>query len=177
MSCGKLKNYVVYHLVPTSNHNANVLVYFSDYVVYHLVPTSNHNRIQQRKGNRVVVYHLVPTSNHNCVNLASTEMRVVYHLVPTSNHNTLFVCLFTCALFIILFLHQTTTDLRFVKSSQSCLSSCSYIKPQPSHRHGTRKMVVYHLVPTSNHNLLLVVFAFLSLFIILFLHQTTTNKR
>ena len=35
-------------------------------------------------------------------------------------------------LFIILFLHQTTTAGRKCPFSRCCLSSCSYIKPQPS---------------------------------------------
>ena len=34
----------------------------------------------------------------------------------------------------------------------SCLSSCSYIKPQPNTMEKSMLSVVYHLVPTSNHN-------------------------
>ena len=34
-------------------------------------------------------------------------------------------------LFIILFLHQTTTYTQSTAPRLSCLSSCSYIKPQP----------------------------------------------
>ena len=78
-------------------------------------------------------------------------------------------------LFIILFLHQTTTIVSFLLSFPSCLSSCSYIKPQlaePSHGIG---VVVYHLVPTSNHNTELDSALKDRLFIILFLHQTTTS--
>ena len=57
-------------------------------VVYHLVPTSNHNETVQLKEVNEVVYHLVPTSNHNRVLSISSEKIVVYHLVPTSNHNS-----------------------------------------------------------------------------------------
>ena len=56
-------------------------------VVYHLVPTSNHNVLGGLGILNGVVYHLVPTSNHNCPPAKSLESRVVYHLVPTSNHN------------------------------------------------------------------------------------------
>ena len=34
---------VVYHLIPTSNHNHNRMVTLLRLVVYHLIPTSNHN--------------------------------------------------------------------------------------------------------------------------------------
>ena len=56
---------------------------------------------------------------------------VVYHLVPTSNHNLSTKVLTFCELFIILFLHQTTTLCHYFSASCCCLSSCSYIKPQP----------------------------------------------
>ena len=55
-----------------------------------------------------------------------------------------------------------------------CLSSCSYIKPQLFVGHYYAVAVVYHLVPTSNHNLRNRTHFFRGLFIILFLHQTTT---
>ena len=77
-------------------------------------------------------------------------------------------------LFIILFLHQTTTQKRYRIQNTGCLSSCSYIKPQQYRRDTEYRIVVYHLVPTSNHNHEAVCSFFLWLFIILFLHQTTT---
>ena len=121
-----------------------------------------------------VVYHLVPTSNHNMPIYSEYRTKVVYHLVPTSNHNPhpagspggqLFIILFLhqtttavpklvfCArLFIILFLHQTTTPVNKIVGIS----------------------VVYHLVPTSNHNRYRNYPKDYLLFIILFLHQTTT---
>ena len=122
------------------------------WVVYHLVPTSNHNRATMPRMRARVVYHLVPTSNHNPTLHQYILTIVVYHLVPTSNHNlgscaayfqTLFIILFlhqttttfcpsyrATSLFIILFLHQTTTLCAFRRECVCCLSSCSYIKPQ-----------------------------------------------
>ena len=81
-----------------------------------------------------------------------------------------------CLLFIILFLHQTTTQKRSLVRFIRCLSSCSYIKPQPRHEvllavgalfiilflHQTTTMPIYSEYRTK-------------LFIILFLHQTTTD--
>ena len=143
-------------------------------VVYHLVPTSNHNTKHAVKRLRHVVYHLVPTSNHNVIEVLDVELVVVYHLVPTSNHNLFPSVITILQLFIILFLHQTTTVMVALMSAICCLSSCSYIKPQlcgfSSHslccclsscsyikpQHLVKAhfgiSVVYHLVPTSNHN-------------------------
>ena len=123
---------------------------------------------------RVVVYHLVPTSNHNQQCRLLRHCPVVYHLVPTSNHNPLSDVSSGPRLFIILFLHQTTTGSCAAYFQTGCLSSCSYIKPQPTHLCWLRcacclsscsyikpqlvydmlscRLVVYHLVPTSNHN-------------------------
>ncbi len=101
--------FVVYHLVPTSNHNRLVLYQNFLFVVYHLVPTSNHNMWTETHGIALVVYHLVPTSNHNYREENNGLDEVVYHLVPTSNHNCGQSSKIFTLLFIILFLHQTTT--------------------------------------------------------------------
>ena len=100
---------VVYHLVPTSNHNGQTSCDQVVEVVYHLVPTSNHNFRTDNPLSYWVVYHLVPTSNHNYRLLSTQLSQVVYHLVPTSNHNTPIPSESGMVLFIILFLHQTTT--------------------------------------------------------------------
>ena len=102
---------VVYHLVPTSNHNCKYFEVIGLAVVYHLVPTSNHNGGQLGGWHKTVVYHLVPTSNHNPPLLQVLARRVVYHLVPTSNHNCYCCIDLGGGLYIILFLHQTTTPL------------------------------------------------------------------
>ena len=147
-------------------------------------------------------------------------IRLWLFIILFLHQTTTFPCFFPLRfkLFIILFLHQTTTvknglnemgrclsscsyikpqlSFRFPLSKTSCLSSCSYIKPQHSvHGPRTRRsclsscsyikpqrwtslntdaVVVYHLVPTSNHNYEENHFGITWLFIILFLHQTTT---
>ena len=167
---------------------------------------------------RRVVYHLVPTSNHNfqADALASLVLFIILFLHQTTTirdeeHQPprLFIILFlhqtttekryriqNTELFIILFLHQTTTIQKRYRIHRSCLSSCSYIKPQQKRIGRAGASVVYHLVPTSNHNNynayfqdMVVVYHLvptsnhnkkekwkiaLKLFIILFLHQTTT---
>ena len=121
-------------------------------------------------------------------------------------------------LYIVLFLHQTTTPCLSSMQYQCCISYYSYIKPQPPRhsrhslhscisyysyikpqlsKNGTRmrnrcisyysyikpqlvpKMclfneVVYRTIPTSNHNWYRCSIAISLLYIVLFLHQTTT---
>ena len=78
-------------------------------VVYHPIPTSNHNKDPLHVVNGVVVYHPIPTSNHNGLVLVSCAKPVVYHPIPTSNHNFQPRLRLLAVLYIILFLHQTTT--------------------------------------------------------------------
>ena len=58
-----------------------------------------------------------------------------------------------------------------------CISYYSYIKPQPVTLATSKACVVYHTIPTSNHNIITDVFGQTPLYIILFLHQTTTYIR
>ena len=121
---------------------------------------------------------------------------VVYLLIPTSNHNYFLLHKFLLSLYIFWFLHQTTTILLAIFVISRCISFDSYIKPQLLSRTKARSMVVYLLIPTSNHNhasywviITLVVYLLiptsnhngqvlllllLVLYIFWFLHQTTT---
>ena len=104
-----------------------------------------------------VVYLLIPTSNHNYRNSFSKRYYVVYLLIPTSNHNSSGRIISPKRLYIFWFLHQTTTDLLRYSLSSCCISFDSYIKPQHSIRLARLVSVVYLLIPTSNHNLLLMI--------------------
>ena len=146
--------------------------------------------------NASVVYLLIPTSNHNLLLNRSKSIIVVYLLIPTSNHNWLRLIMLLKQLYIFWFLHQTTTRalslwgprrcisfdsyikpqlVSHLKSShRRCISFDSYIKPQPKHWEIFIILVVYLLIPTSNHNLNIFVFIPILLYIFWFLHQTTT---
>ena len=78
---------VVYHTIPTSNHNCPFESHHSFKVVYHTIPTSNHNWLEGCWFCREVVYHTIPTSNHNLTGILVYIAPVVYHTIPTSNHN------------------------------------------------------------------------------------------
>ena len=56
----------------------------------------------------------------------------------------------------------------------SCISSVSYIKPQQKSWHSFHCSVVYRPFPTSNHNQGIAVSRISRLYIVRFLHQTTT---
>ena len=56
-------------------------------------------------------------------------------------------------LYILWFLHQTTTLRPCWMLQPGCISFDSYIKPQQSSKPICRNRVVYPLIPTSNHNL------------------------
>ena len=79
----------------------------------------------------MVVYRLFPTSNHNLADIQAPHRLVVYRLFPTSNHNLTGLLIVDARLFIVCFLHQTTTDSVRSYLDTCCLSSVSYIKPQP----------------------------------------------
>ena len=56
-----------------------------------------------------VVYRTIPTSNHNCGQSPPPCLFVVYRTIPTSNHNRQACSKLSARLYIVLFLHQTTT--------------------------------------------------------------------
>ena len=56
-----------------------------------------------------------------------------------------------------------------------CISFDSYIKPQPRGINISTFCVVYLLIPTSNHNLIINIISLFLLYIFWFLHQTTTT--
>ena len=125
-------------------------------------------------------------------------MPVVYRTIPTSNHNRSLNAPVFPELYIVLFLHQTTTITEHGLVGDGCISYYSYIKPQPHETSNSSSMrcisyysyikpqllrtpphlylVVYRTIPTSNHNASFTPFVFPSLYIVLFLHQTTTLR-
>ena len=101
------------------------------WVVSYLVSTSNHNlNIEFIRFSHVVSY-LVSTSNHNCCRYIKFIFNVVSYLVSTSNHNWLYWSILLQRLFLISYLHQTTTILENGQMYISCFLSRIYIKPQP----------------------------------------------
>ena len=163
---------VVYLLIPTSNHNCNVIanVFRVLYFFWFLHQTTTNS----------LFAHLVAS----CISFDSyikpqlldaryCAYSVVYLLIPTSNHNSGLAVSASPSLYIFWFLHQTTTSpgvgMRemscisfdsyikpqpvrgFLTSYTRCISFDSYIKPQPGLNALLGDVVVYLLIPTSNH--------------------------
>ena len=123
----------------------------------------------------LVVYHLHPTSNRNGALKIYSFDEVVYHLHPTSNRNKYPSGYSFETLYIIFILHQTATYRTLWWYFRSCISSSSYIKPQPNQSYSNHFIVVYHLHPTSNRNLFCAGLNLPLLYIIFILHQTATR--
>ena len=105
---------------------------FRRFVVSYLVSTSNHNFRLRFFRQAWVVSYLVSTSNHNFVSDINIGEVVVSYLVSTSNHNLLEGYQTAVTLFLISYLHQTTTSMIIWYLSISCFLSRIYIKPQLS---------------------------------------------
>ena len=169
---------VVYLLIPTSNRNCEMAAYtpkglyiflFLIFLFLHQTATSHvffnpdvscissYSYIKpQLKGSPVsvllVVYLLIPTSNRNCF-FASSITLSLYIFLFLHQTATFIVSLTSDeVLYIFLFLHQTATRPAPGASSRRCISSYSYIKPQPCASLPSSGSVVYLLIPTSNRN-------------------------
>ena len=121
-------------------------------VVYRPFPTSNHNLMVMLISVSTVVYRPFPTSNHNLSQPIGFQLIVVYRPFPTSNHNGKCDQCRDTRLYIVRFLHQTTTAPNSQLFENRCISSVSYIKPQLLVMYYFLLSVVYRPFPTSNHN-------------------------
>ena len=127
-------------------------------VVYLLIPTSNHNYLGDYVLVSCVVYLLIPTSNHNFLynSILSFRLYIFWFLHQTTTCTSW--ALLRKMLYIFWFLHQTTTFPRSESPKPSCISFDSYIKPQRNQLLNVSDIVVYLLIPTSNHNYRCVVY-------------------
>ena len=167
-----LRRLVVYLLIPTSNHNSELDICKWLLVVYLLIPTSNHNWwwTSPFRFGLFISWFLHQTTTLNWIPLSLTcclslDSYIKPQLGTVASHALMFISWFLHQtttihghrlapdwLFISWFLHQTTTSTPQVFNVQSCLSLDSYIKPQLISRTSVRRLVVYLLIPTSNHN-------------------------
>ena len=99
-----------------------------------------------------VVYRTIPTSNHN-LNAEEKKNLALYIVLFLHQTTTVVrVCWRLFGLYIVLFLHQTTTMLALSFFRFRCISYYSYIKPQLRKSTVIFIAVVYRTIPTSNHN-------------------------
>ena len=142
------------------------------------------------------VYPYIPTSNRNSMMSSTLTAEAVYPYIPTSNRNHHGHWNSALVLYILIFLHQTATVMpalcntsccislySYIKPQQpavgtptakGCISLYSYIKPQLWRYRPYRDYAVYPYIPTSNRNHHVLKRTLLWLYILIFLHQTTT---
>ena len=104
-------------------------------------------------GADLVVFLPYPTSNRNTSSLYLDSFWVVFLPYPTSNRNECYRNPNFEPLYFFLILHQTATKKLWMLNKLSCISSLSYIKPQPENVVNVKKKVVFLPYPTSNRNL------------------------
>ena len=166
---------VVSYSISTSNHNPEAVNLFTEPVVSYSISTSNHNPLPWPILAIAVVSYSISTSNHNRRGYLQRHFRVVSYSISTSNHNTFIVVLTWLTLYLIPFLHQTTTMITCSFDVTCCILFHFYIKPQPSRQMPHQSPVVSYSISTSNHNCMLDPIFFTALYLIPFLHQTTTS--
>ena len=100
---------VVSYSISTSNHNPSRTASVSMSVVSYSISTSNHNTCGISFGNRHVVSYSISTSNHN-PNIEK-PIKAVLYLIPFLHQTTTsnFQVIKEFKLYLIPFLHQTTT--------------------------------------------------------------------
>ena len=154
----------------------NLQVFDSRPVVYRTIPTSNHNWSSRDIVVPVlyIVLFLHQTTTLSRLPYSVYPLYIVLFLHQTTT--TRLILLIKIKLYIVLFLHQTTTAFFKTDRLISCISYYSYIKPQRQLNAPGIKYVVYRTIPTSNHNLIFSHHLVRLLYIVLFLHQTTTDR-
>ena len=144
---------VVSYSISTSNHNRCKVAQCVAVVVSYSISTSNHNYRTPGVSVTFVVSYSISTSNHNPNVERFAVARVVSYSISTSNHNCVYTCTPLLELYLIPFLHQTTTTAPSSERSPCCILFHFYIKPQPPRYFLARLSVVSYSISTSNHNL------------------------
>ena len=100
------------------------------FVVSYWISTSNHNANDYLDSLKTVVSYWISTSNHNRSSSQALWQAVVSYWISTSNHNSWCRILSLEELYLIEFLHQTTTSKKFWTLLAGCILLNFYIKPQ-----------------------------------------------
>ena len=145
---------VVSYSISTSNHNTYIVVLIWLTVVSYSISTSNHNRLSYWQYTLQVVSYSISTSNHNRELKSFSNLKVVSYSISTSNHNISVTYFPVDELYLIPFLHQTTTIRLFFCYFRGCILFHFYIKPQLYARYLCDVDVVSYSISTSNHNII-----------------------
>ena len=161
-------------MIPTSNHNCKGKSYGAVglYIFWFLHQTTTYRILSNGKDRLYIFWFLHQTTTFRlnwkrqfcCISFDS-------YIKPQREHEPI-VKIARCISFDSYIKPQLLAILTM--SDYSCISFDSYIKPQLKLRNRFIHVVVYLLIPTSNHNLLMRLPTTSLLYIFWFLHQTTT---
>ena len=175
VSCAEHFVVVVSYSISTSNHNLAVMCIGckSLYLIPFLHQTTTTRPIllttvrcilfhfyikpqplMQSAFSSIVVSYSISTSNHNYKIRKGIAINVVSYSISTSNHNLAVMSLGCKSLYLIPFLHQTTTHGQRPRQVERCILFHFYIKPQPCALKAFCSRVVSYSISTSNHNVL-----------------------
>ena len=121
-------------------------MFFPATVVSYSISTSNHNHLSQNIAFPLVVSYSISTSNHNLPQIKTLLEEVVSYSISTSNHNVNRNAATVATLYLIPFLHQTTTFRDVGGTDARCILFHFYIKPQPFALHlvNTPCCILFH---------------------------------
>ena len=167
----------------------------------YLIPFLHQTTTMQTENVRSLKLYLIPFLHQTTTRIWQQRMILPLYLIPFLHQTTTSsrVTHPQDALYLIPFLHQTTTTLIFLNTYASCILFHFYIKPQPhwlrqsfwfvvSYSISTSnhnldgkvrpgRSVVSYSISTSNHNIMFGHRKQLLLYLIPFLHQTTTYRQ
>ena len=143
---------VVYLLIPTSNHNSrrSPVFHCQLYIFWFLHQTTTLNVPGAFRYVLYIFWFLHQTTTLGQYKSVVPWLYIFWFLHQTTTNSR--EQRMRTRLYIFWFLHQTTTILLIMFPMMSCISFDSYIKPQPYRGRGYLGLVVYLLIPTSNHN-------------------------
>ena len=121
---------VVSYSISTSNHNLTTSITTATSVVSYSISTSNHNPDDDPEKVCNVVSYSISTSNHN--EQAIVGINKELYLIPFLHQTTTLQteAISGSTLYLIPFLHQTTTIFRMRCKRRCCILFHFYIKPQ-----------------------------------------------
>ena len=175
----------------------NPYKYHHKWVVYLLIPTSNHNRwLSPTTHYRLYIFWFLHQTTTASMNTAPSLCCISFDSYIKPQPATCGPIPSGSCISFDSYIKPQQIDL-YPQPPCSCISFDSYIKPQPGLRIKCSvfgcisfdsyikpqlepwsiifSRVVYLLIPTSNHNVFLILFVLLTLYIFWFLHQTTTT--
>ena len=119
-------------------------------ILFHFYIKPQRDYRVEAKGIRCILFHFYIKPQP--FDWQPIKIRVVSYSISTSNHNRRYAPAGNSPLYLIPFLHQTTTKFRSFAFPSCCILFHFYIKPQRLFFQTNLILVVSYSISTSNHN-------------------------